>query len=82
MKHFHINYLKSVAIKCLEEIETKHCCGITFYINENIRCKTVNVERLPDDCEVCFIGLTIKNWKWLCIDLYKPPSQNEKYHLL
>ena len=23
----------------------------------------------------------MKNWKWLCIGLYKPPSQNEKYFL-
>ena len=37
----------------------KHGGGIMFYINENIPCKTVNVEGLPDDCEVTLIELSI-----------------------
>ena len=52
-----------------------------FYINENIPCKPVNVEGLPDDCEVTLIQLCINIRKWLCIGLYKSPSQNEKYFL-
>ena len=28
----------------------------------------------PNDCEVTLIELSIKSWKWLCIDLYKPPT--------
>ena len=59
----------------------KHGGSIIFYINENIPCKTVNVEGLPDDCEVTLIELLIKSQKWLCIGLYKPPSKNEKYFL-
>ena len=59
----------------------KHGGGIMFYISKSIPCKTVNVEGLPDDCEVTLIELSIKSWKWLCIGLYKPPSQNEKYFL-
>ena len=55
--------------------------GIMFYINENISCKTVTVESLPDYCEVTLIKLSIKSRKWLCIGLYKPLSQNEKYFL-
>ena len=59
----------------------KHCVGIMFYITENIPFKTVNVDSLPDYYEVILIELSIKSWKWLCIGLYKPPSQNEKYFL-
>ena len=54
----------------------KHDRGIMFYINENIPCKAVNFKGLPDDCEVNLVELSIKSRKWLCIGLYKPPSQN------
>ena len=47
----------------------KHGGGIMFYINENIPCKTVNVEGLPDDCEVTLIELSIKSGEWLYIGL-------------
>ena len=47
-----------------------------FYINETFTCKAVNVEGLPDDCEVALMPLL-----WLCVGLYKTPSQNEKYFL-
>ena len=57
----------------------KHSRGIMFNINGNIPSKTLNIEGLPDDCEVTLIELSIKSRKWLCIHLYKPPSQNEKY---
>ena len=59
----------------------KHGWGIMFYINENISCKPVNVEGLPDDCEVTLVQLSIESREWLCIGLCKPPSQNEKYFL-
>ena len=52
-----------------------------FYINESISWKPVNAEGLPDGWELTLIPLFIKSWKWLCIGLYKPPSQNEKYFL-
>ena len=42
----------------------RHGGGIMFYINENIPCKTINVEGLPEDCEVTLIELSIKNGKW------------------
>ena len=59
----------------------KHGGGIMFYIKENIPCKPVNVEGLPDDYEVTLIQLSIKSRKWHCIGLYKPPSQKKKYFL-
>ena len=56
MKHFQINNLKSF----LEEIETK-VVGILYFTSmKNIPCKTVNIEGLPDDCEVTLTGLSIK----------------------
>ena len=33
----------------------KHGRSIMFYINQNVPCKTVNVEGLPDDFEVTLI---------------------------
>ena len=67
--------------KMFRRDRNKHGGGIMFYINENIPCKTVNIEGLPNDCEVILIELSIKSRKWPCIGLYKPPSQNEKYFL-
>ena len=67
--------------KMFRRDRNKHDGGIMFYINENIPCKTVNAEGLPNDCEITLIELSIKSRKWLCIGLYKPPSQNEKYFL-
>ena len=67
--------------KIFRRDENKHGGCVMFYINENIHCKTVNVEGLPYDCEVTLIELSFKSRKWLCIDLCKPTSQNEKYFL-
>lgn len=51
-----------------------------FYANENISCKTVNLMTTNlDDYELILIEFSIKTTKWLCIGLYKPPSQNDKY---
>ena len=40
-----------------------------------------NIEGVPDDCDITLIEFSIKTRKWLCIGLYKPPSQNDKYFL-
>ena len=59
-----------------------HGRDIRLYINECLnKNKTVNVLGLPDDCEVTLIELFIKSRKWLCIGLYKPLLQNEKFFL-
>ena len=71
--------LKISGYKMFRRDRNKRGGDIMFYINENILCKTVNVEGLPDDCEVTLIQLSIKSQKWLCIGLYKPSSRNEKY---
>ena len=44
-----MNNLKSVAIKCLEEIETNMAGVLCFTSMKIFLCKSVNVEGLPDD---------------------------------
>ena len=39
----------------------------------------MNIGGLPDDCEATLMQLSIESQKWLCIGLYKPSSQSEKY---
>ena len=41
----------------------------------------MSLEEVPDDCEIILIEFSIKTRKWICIGLYKPPSQNDKYFL-
>ena len=69
-----------MAIRCTAGIETNMTVEFC-YVNENIPCKMVNVEGVPDDCEIILIEFSIKTRKWLCIGLYKPPSQNDSYFL-
>ena len=49
--------------KMFRKDRNRHGRGILFYINENIPCKTVNVEGLPDDCEITLIELSLKSLK-------------------
>ena len=72
MKYFQINNLKSVSTKCLEKIETD-MAGVFCFTSMKIflailhqwkiPCKTVNVEGLPDDCEITLIELSLKSLK-------------------
>ena len=55
--------------------------GLIFYINEQIPSKVLTLESIPRDTEIILLDFTVKNRKWLCIGLYKPPSQNVKYFL-
>ena len=52
-----------------------------FYINENILFKDLGLEQVPDDWTIVLIEFSIKIRKWLCISLYKRPSQNNNYFL-
>ena len=52
-----------------------------FYINENIPCKLINDEFIPSYIEMIMCEFLVKTRKWLCIGLYKSPSQNEDYFL-
>ena len=59
----------------------KHGGGLLFYINENIPCKLINDEIIPSDIEMIIFESLVKTRKWLCIGVYKSPSQNENYFL-
>ena len=59
----------------------KHGGGLLFYISENIPCKPINDEIIPSDIEMIMFEFLVKTRKWLCIGLYKSPSQNENYFL-
>ena len=76
MKHFQINNLKLVAIKCPEEIETNMAGVLSFTSMKIFLAKQLMLKGSP-----MTMKLSIKSWKWLCIGLYKPPLQNEKYFL-
>ena len=52
-----------------------------FYVNEQIPSKVLSLESILMDIELILLEFTIKNRRWLCIGIYRPPSQNGKYHL-
>ena len=60
---------------------TGELCFTTMKIFFVIQLKVINVEGLPDSYKVTLIELSNKSRKWLCICLYEPPTQNEKYFL-
>ena len=66
--------------KTFRRNRNKHGEGLLFYINENIPCK-MNYQIIPSDIEMIMFGFLVKTRKWLCIGLYKSPSQNENYFL-
>ena len=67
--------------KTFRRDRNKHGAGLLFYINENIPCKLINDEIIPSYIEMIMFEFMVKARKWLCIGLYKPPSQNENYFL-
>ena len=67
--------------KTFRRDRNKHGGGLLFYINENIPCKLLNDKIIPSDIEMIMFEFLVKTRKWLCIGLYKSPSQNENYFL-
>lgn len=66
---------KTHGYKMYGEDRNKHSGGVLCYINENIPCKMVSVEEVPNDCAIILIEFSIKTRKWLCLGLYRPPPQ-------
>ena len=75
-KQFNISNYKAFC-----RYRNKHGGRLLFYINENIPCKHINGEIIPSDIEMIMFEFLVKTRKWLCIGLYKSPSQNENYFL-
>ena len=55
--------------------------GLMFYVNEQIHSKVLSLESIPMDIELILLEFTVKNGRWLCIGIYRLPSQNEKYFI-
>ena len=41
----------------------------------------LSLESIPIDIELNLLQFTVKNQRWLCVGMYRPPSQNEKYFI-
>ena len=53
--------------------------GLMFYVNEQIPSKVLSLESIPMDIELILLEFTVKNRRWLCVGIYRLPSQNKKY---
>ena len=53
--------------------------GLMFYVNVQIPSKFLSLESIPMDIELILLEFTVKNRRWLCVGIYRPPFQNEKY---
>ena len=54
---------------------------LMFYVDEQIPSKVLSLRSIPMDIELILLEFTFKNRKWLCIGVYRPPSQNKKYFI-
>ena len=52
-----------------------------FYLNEHIPSKALHLYFTTGDNEVILLEFSIKVLKWLCIVVYKAPSQKDKYFI-
>ena len=47
----------------------------------NLPCKIINGKDIRKVIEMILFEFLVKTRKWLCVSIYKPPSQNENYFL-
>ena len=80
MKHFRTRNLRSLAINCIEGTETDMKVE-SFLYQWKYYFKDLGLEQVPDGWTIVLIEFPIKTRKWLCISLYKWPSQNNNYFL-
>ena len=55
--------------------------GLVFYVNDQIPSNVLSLESIPIDIELILLEFTVKNQRSLCVGIYRPPSQNEKYFI-
>ena len=53
--------------------------GILVYVKHGVPAKELKEYQLPDDIECGFVEINIKKKKWLLANIYRPPSQGERY---
>ena len=52
-----------------------------FYANEQIHSKVLSLESILKGIELILLKFTVKHQRWLCVGIYRPPYQNEKYFI-
>ena len=55
--------------------------GLMFYVGEQVASKVLSLESISIDIKLILLEFTVKNRRWLCIGIYRPLSQNEKYFI-
>ena len=53
--------------------------GILVYVKHGVPAKELKEYQLPGDIECGFVEINIKKKKWLLANIYRPPSQGERY---
>lgn len=51
----------------------KHVDGVMFYVNKNIPSRALDIDYNFSDLVAIFLEFSLRNKKWLCIGLCKPP---------
>ena len=51
-----------------------------IFVKDDIPLKEIKVNFLPSDVECLFIELNVRKVKWLIVDCYHLPSQNDDYY--
>ena len=80
-KSFPNQQFKINGYKLFRKDRDKFGGGLMFYVNEQIPSKVPSLESIPMDIELILLEFTVKNQRWLCVGIYRPPSQNEKYFI-
>ena len=65
--------------KLIRKDRNQHGGGLTFYVNQDIPCKTINTFNFPNSLEVILLEINLRNKKALVIGCCKPPSLNDEY---
>ena len=50
-----------------------------IFVRDDIPSKEIKISFLPSDIQCLFIEINIRKTKWLIVDRYHPPSQNDNY---
>ena len=80
-KTFPNQQFKINGYKMLRKDRDRFGGGLLFYVNEQIPSKVLSLESIPMDTELILLEFTVKIQRWLCVGIYRPPPQNEKYFI-
>lgn len=57
---------------------SKQGCWVKLYVNENIPCRVLDTGSSFNDLGTMFLEFSLRNKKWLCFGLCKPPNLIDK----